>query len=76
MRDEAHRFALGYHLNIRHKSGLASALDGIPGIGPSRRRLLIKTFGSVSGIRQASLEELSQVKGINQALALSIKELL
>ncbi|KSV17111.1 excinuclease ABC subunit C [Dehalococcoides mccartyi] len=76
VRDEAHRFALGYHLNIRHKSGLASALDGIPGIGPSRRRLLIKTFGSVSGIHQASLEELSQVKGINQALALSIKELL
>jgi len=76
VRDEAHRFALGYHLNIRHKSGLTSALDGIPGIGPSRRRLLIKTFGSVSGIRQASLDELLQVKGINQALALSIKELL
>jgi excinuclease ABC subunit C len=67
---------LGYHLHIRQKSGLTSALDGIPGVGPSRRRLLIKTFGSVAGIRQASFDELSQVKGINQALAISIKELL
>jgi len=76
LRDEAHRFALGYHQKIRKRETLASALDTIPGIGPSRKRALLKQFGSVRSIREASTEELATARGMNQSLAQKIKEYL
>ncbi|MES0329072.1 MAG: excinuclease ABC subunit UvrC [Dehalococcoidales bacterium] len=74
LRDEAHRFALGYHHKIHHRQTFASALDDIPGIGPRRKRSLIKQFGSVKAIRQAGLEELAAASGMSQRLAEKIKE--
>jgi len=76
LRDEAHRFALGYHQKIRQKQTFASAFDGITGIGPNRKRTLLRKFGSIRAIQQASTEELATVKGISQSLARRIKEYL
>lgn len=76
VRDEAHRFALGYHQRLRHKKGTASALDSIPGIGPKRKKALIKRFGSVHGIKEAPIDELAAVAGITRKLAEKIKEYL
>ncbi len=73
IRDEAHRFAITAHRARRLKQGMASALDSIPGIGPAKRKALLKHFGSVDKIREASLEALSAVPGITPALAESIK---
>jgi excinuclease ABC subunit C len=73
-RDEAHRFAISYHQKLRRKGFITSALDNIPGIGPKRKRALLKKFGSVEAIKGASLEELSQTEGINPALARKVKE--
>ena len=76
LRDEAHRFALGYHQKIHKKQAFASVLDTIPGIGPRRKRALLKQFGSVQAIREAPLDELSTAKGMSQSLAQKIKEYL
>ena len=76
VRDEAHRFALGYHQRLRHKKGIASALDSIPGIGPKRKKALIKRLGSVHGIKEASIDELAAVEGITRKLAEKVKEYL
>ena len=76
LRDEAHRFALGYHLKVRRKQTLGSSLDAVPGIGPGRRRALLKQFGSVRAIREATVEELATAKGMSPALAKKVKELL
>lgn len=73
IRDEAHRFAITAHRARRLKQGMASALDSIPGIGPARRKALLKHFGSVDKIREASLKALTAVPGITPALAESIK---
>src|SRR5262249_50903480 len=62
VRDEAHRFALTHHRIRRGKIGMASQLDAIPGIGPSRRRALLSRFGSLAGIREASVDELAAVR--------------
>jgi len=74
LRDEAHRFALSYHQKIRQKRTFASVLDTIPGIGPKRKRALLRQFGSVRAIQEASLEELAATKGMTQGLAKRIKE--
>ncbi|MGI2335608.1 MAG: excinuclease ABC subunit UvrC [Dehalogenimonas sp.] len=74
VRDEAHRFALGYHTNLRQKAAVGSALDAIPGIGPAKRRALIKHFISAAGVRAATIEELTAVKSITPQLARLIKE--
>ncbi|MGA2111460.1 MAG: excinuclease ABC subunit UvrC [Anaerolineales bacterium] len=74
VRDEAHRFAISHHRQIRERRGLASQLEEIPGIGPARRRALLKAFADVEGIRKASLEELSRVPGINRDLAARLKQ--
>jgi excinuclease ABC subunit C len=74
VRDEAHRFALGYHKKLRQKESIVSALDSIPGIGPKRKKALIKKFGSVRGVKEASVDELSRVPGITGKLAEKIKE--
>ena len=76
IRDEAHRFAITYHRQLRAKKSTASALDEIPEIGPVRRRQLLKHFGSLADIRQASMEELSKVQGISQRIACLLKEFL
>lgn len=73
VRDEAHRFAITAHRNKRTKLGMASRLDTIPGIGPTRRRALLREFGSVEGIRDASLEALTSVKGITMEIAQALK---
>ncbi len=74
LRDEAHRFALGYHQKIRKRQTFASALDTIPGIGPKRKRALLKQFGSVQAIREAPLEELAATRGMSKHLAQKVKE--
>ncbi len=74
VRDEAHRFAITSHRQRRNKIGMASKLEAIPGIGPAKRKQLLKAFGnSIDAIRQASIEDLMAVPGINQALAEAIK---
>ena len=74
IRDEAHRFAIGYHRQLRRKSALTSQLEEIPGIGPKRRKALLKHFGSLEKIREASVDELAAVPGMNLAAARQIKE--
>jgi excinuclease ABC subunit C len=73
IRDEAHRFAITAHRNKRNKVGLASRLDSIPGVGPTRRRELLTKFGSIEGILEAPDEEIAGLKGITIELARSIK---
>ncbi len=73
IRDEAHRFAVTFHRTRRSKATFASRLDEIPGVGPKRKKALIRTFGSVKGIREASVDELADVDGINAQLAETIK---
>ena len=73
LRDEAHRFAITAHRKRRQKQGLASRLDVIPGIGPTRRRQLLQKFGSIEGIRKAAPEEIAEIKGITLEMAQSIK---
>ncbi|MEA3308654.1 MAG: excinuclease ABC subunit UvrC, partial [Chloroflexota bacterium] len=69
LRDEAHRFAITYHRQRRSKRALASPLDAIPGIGAIKRKSLLKHFGSLDAIRQASVEQLLAVRGISHVLA-------
>jgi len=76
IRDEAHRFAIGYHRRLRRKGGLASTLEEIPGIGPKRRRALLKRFGSIEAIREATVEELAAVEGMSRSAAERVKEYL
>jgi excinuclease ABC subunit C len=74
IRDEAHRFAVTYHRKLRAEKGKESLLDSIAGIGPARKKALIKKFGSVHGIRAASVAELAAVDGITEELANRILE--
>ncbi|WP_321395131.1 excinuclease ABC subunit UvrC [uncultured Desulfuromusa sp.] len=72
LRDEAHRFAITYHRKLRNKASLRSSLEDIPGVGPSRRKALLKHFGSLKKIRSASLEQLQQMPGMPAGLAETI----
>jgi excinuclease ABC subunit C len=74
LRDEAHRFAVTYHQRSRTKKGMQSALDAVPGIGPKRKRTLLRRFGSARGVKEASLEELSAIPGMTRTLAQKVKE--
>lgn len=74
VRDEAHRFALGYHTKLRSKQSFASVLDNIPGLGRLKKKALLKAFRSVKGIETASVQELLTVPGIHKKLAERIKE--
>ncbi|MEP6808317.1 MAG: excinuclease ABC subunit UvrC, partial [Chloroflexota bacterium] len=69
IRDEAHRFAITYHRSVRSKRALASVFDEIEGIGPVRRKALLKRFGSVRRLREASIDELAETPGIPRDLA-------
>ena len=72
IRDEAHRFAITYHR--RERGRLRSRLDSIPGVGPVKRKALLRRFGSVAGVARASVEELEAVPGISPRLAKVIRE--
>jgi excinuclease ABC subunit C len=74
VRDEAHRFAITHHRARRSRSALRSRLDTVPGLGPVRKRTLLRRFGSIDGIRAATVDALSEE--VPRAVALSIKELL
>ena len=69
LRDEAHRFAITFHRQVRQKQQTHSELDDIPGVGPKKRDLLLNIFGTSEKIKGSSVEELESVKGINKALA-------
>lgn len=72
IQDEAHRFAIEYHRSLRSKSQVRSILDEIPGIGDTRRKALMRSFQSLDAVREASVEELCQVPGMNRAAAESV----
>jgi excinuclease ABC subunit C len=76
VRDEAHRFAITYHRNVRGKKSLRSQLDDVPGVGPARKKALLRQFGSVKSIRGASLEELAAVPGMTRRTAQELKRAL
>ncbi len=76
VRDEAHRFAIDYHRKLRGGKALASSLDSVPGIGPKRKKALLKHFGSVKGVREASLEQVANALGISEKAAGKIHEYL
>jgi excinuclease ABC subunit C len=74
IRDEAHRFAITYHRKLRGKKGLRSALDDLPGVGPKRKRALLRAFGSLKGIKAATVDELAAVPGMTRRTAQLVKE--
>lgn len=76
LRDEAHRFALTYHRKVRDKRFTGSALEEVPGVGPRRKRLLLRTFGSVAAIRRATIDEIAAVPTMTRRLAETVKECL
>jgi len=73
VRDEAHRFAVTFHRTRRSKATFQSKLDEIPGVGPKRKKALLKAMGSVKAIREASIDDLAKIDGISPALAEQIK---
>ncbi|MUM18383.1 excinuclease ABC subunit UvrC [Mycobacterium sp. CBMA271] len=76
VRDEAHRFAITFHRSKRSRRMTASVLDGIPGLGETRRAALVSHFGSVAQLKKASVEEITAVPGIGSATALAVREAL
>ena len=76
IRDEAHRFAISAHRNLRSKERLVSKLDQIPGIGPARRKALLSKFGSTKDLQKASIEDIARTPGITLKLAQAIMDFL
>ena len=74
IQDEAHRFAIEYHRSLRSKAQVKSVLDEIPGVGPARRKALMKHFGSIHEIQEASVEQLCEVQGIPEHIAMQIRD--
>ncbi|MDP8921545.1 MAG: excinuclease ABC subunit UvrC [Chloroflexota bacterium] len=73
VRDEAHRFAITFHRKIRGKSGLRSRLEDVPGVGPTRKKALLRTFGSLKAMRAASVDDLAAVPGMTKTAAVALK---
>jgi len=73
VRDEAHRFGIIHHRALRGKASIHSQLEDIPGVGPARRKALLKSFGSLKAIREADLDTLMQVKGMNRTAAEAVR---
>jgi excinuclease ABC subunit C len=73
IRDEAHRFAITYHRDLRRKASVRSKFDDLPGVGPRRRGALLRVFGSIKRVREAPVEQIAAVPGIGPALAARIK---
>jgi excinuclease ABC subunit C len=69
LRDEAHRFAITYHRSKREKRALSSPLDEIPGVGPARKKALLRRFGSLARLSRASADEIEQTQGVGPELA-------
>ncbi len=76
VRDEAHRFAITYHRKVRARTGMESALDSVPGVGPKRKRALLRKFGSLRGVREASVEDVASTIGFTRSLAEKVKQYL
>ena len=76
IRDEAHRFAVTYHRNLRSKGSLKSSIDLVTGIGPKRKRMLLRRFGSIQGIKEAEVDDIAAVPGLTRSLALRLKQTL
>lgn len=76
VRDEAHRFAITFHRSKRSKRMTASALDGIPGLGASRRTALVTHFGSVANLTKATVDEIAEVPGIGRTTAQAVRDAL
>lgn len=76
IRDEAHRRAISFHKNLRARSNRKSLLDDVPGVGPVRRRALLRHFGSLSALREASVEDIANVRGVTHAVAEAVRHLL
>ena len=74
VQDEAHRFAIEYHKSLRGKKEIHSILDDIPGIGPKRRLALMRQFGDINAIREATVAQLADVEGMNERAAESVYE--
>ena len=72
IQDEAHRFAIEYHRSLRSKTQVRSVLDDIEGIGPARRKALMRRFKTLEAVRDASVEELSETEGMNRRAAESV----
>jgi excinuclease ABC subunit C len=75
-RDEAHRFAITFHRQVRGKSAVQSRLDDIPGVGPARKKALLRKFGSVKAIREATLEDIAATVGMTRSAAEAVKRAL
>ena len=73
IQDEAHRFAIEYHRSLRSRGQVRSILDEIEGIGPARRKALLRAFGSAEGVRKATLEALAAVPSMNRAAAEKVR---
>jgi excinuclease ABC subunit C len=69
LRDEAHRFAIGYHRSKREKRALSSPLDEVPGVGPARKKALLRRFGSLARLTRAEVGDIAQTPGIGPELA-------
>jgi excinuclease ABC subunit C len=76
IRDEAHRFAVTYHRDVRKKSGLRSSLDEVPGVGPKRKKALLRKFGSVKAVKEATVEEIAATPGFTRKVAEKLLEAL
>jgi len=76
LRDEAHRFALAYYTKVRQRKTFTSALDSVPGVGPRRKRALLRQFGTVQAVREATVDDLAATKGMTRKQAETIKEYL
>jgi excinuclease ABC subunit C len=74
VRDEAHRFAITYHRTLRQRAARESPLDAVAGIGPERKKALLRHFGSMAGLRRASEAEIAALAGIGPVLARSIAQ--
>ena len=74
VRNEAHRYAITYHRKLRSKRSFRSRLEDVPGLGPKKRQLLLKEFDTLTKIKEASLEEIAELKGFTEKLAKSIKD--
>ena len=72
IRDEAHRFAIEYHRTLRSKGGIASGVEQIPGIGAKRRTALLRHFGSLQRLKEAGVDEIAAVEGMNRAAAIKV----
>ena len=74
IRDEAHRFAITFHRNLRSKDSLKSPIDNVTGIGPKRKRMLMRRFGTLKGIKEAAVDDIASVPGMTRSLAIRLKQ--